>query len=61
MTSLKAGCCECLLCDFALLLPQASFVGERLKGEELLEDNSMFAGGIDIGRDNGLLPSVPSD
>ena len=43
-TSLKARCCEGLLCDLVFVLPQVSFAGERVKDEELLEDNSSFAG-----------------
>ena len=40
MVSLKAGRCEGLLCDLALVF----FASERLKDGELAKDNSSFVG-----------------
>ena len=60
MASLKAGCCEGLLCDLALVLPRVSFAGERLKGEELPEDNSSSAGVLTSSETKSSFPSIAS-
>ena len=55
--SLKAGRCEVLLCDLALVF----FVGERPKGGELPEDNLSSARESASSGIMGLFPSVARD